>query len=136
MPLLLDTCAAIWMTTGAPLEPLAEDAIDQARDMSESVYVSSVTAWEVALLASKGRFASPHSPKAWFERLMAIDTFELVDVTPGLFMDSCFLPGKLSRDPGDRIIVATAREHGLTIVTRDKKILDYCDAGHVLALAC
>lgn len=136
MPLLLDTCAAIWMAAAASLEPEAEDAIDQARDMDEPIYVSPVTAWEVALLASKGRFASPHSPRAWFDRLMAIDSFELVDVTPALFIDSCFLPGRLSRDPGDRIIVATARGHGLTIVTRDRKILEYSDAGHVLALAC
>lgn len=136
MPLLLDTCAAIWMAAGAAMDSEAEDAIDRARDMSESVYVSAVTAWEVGLLASKGRFAAPLSPKAWFDRLMAIDSFALVNVTPALFIESCFLPGKLSRDPGDRIIVATAREHGLTIVTRDRKILDYSNAGHVLALAC
>jgi PIN domain nuclease of toxin-antitoxin system len=67
---------------------------------------------------------------------MAIESFQLVDVTPSLFIDSCFLPGKLSRDPGDRIIVATARENDLTILTRDRKILDYSTAGHVLALAC
>jgi len=110
--------------------------MDRARDLAEPVFVSAVTAWEIALLASKGRFASPHSAKVWFERLMAIETLRLVDVTPLLFIESCYLPGRPPRDPGDRIIIATARENAMTILTRDRTILDYGMAGHVLTLAC
>jgi PIN domain nuclease of toxin-antitoxin system len=136
MPLLLDTCAAIWIVGGARLDPAAEDAMDRARDLAEPVFVSAITAWEIGLLAAKGRFASPYSPKVWFEKLMSIEFFILAEVTPAIFIDSCFLPGKSPRDPGDRIIVATARERGYTIVTRDRRILEYRDAGQVLAIPC
>ncbi|MEJ0013600.1 MAG: type II toxin-antitoxin system VapC family toxin [Bauldia sp.] len=136
MPLLLDTCAALWIVAGAELHPVAEDAMDRARDLAEPVFVSAITAWEVGLLAVRGRFASPYSPKIWFDKLMAIQFFEPADVSPSIFIDSCFLPGKPPRDPSDRIIVATAREHGYTIVTRDRLILEYRDAGQVLAIQC
>lgn len=136
MPLLLDTCAALWIVAGANLEPAAEDAMDQARDLSEPVFVSAMTAWEVGLLAARGRFAAPFPPKLWFDKLMSIQFFELAAVTPAIFIDSCFLPGMPPRDPADRIIVATAREHGYTVMTRDRVILGYRDAGQVLAIQC
>jgi PIN domain nuclease of toxin-antitoxin system len=136
MPLLLDTCAALWIVSGATLDSAAEDAMDRARDGSEPVFVSAITAWEVGLLAMRGRFAAPYPPKLWFEKLMAIQFFELADVTPSILIDSCFLPGRPPRDPSDRIIVATAREHGYTIMTRDRLILDYRDGGQVLAIQC
>jgi PIN domain nuclease of toxin-antitoxin system len=50
--------------------------------------------------------------------------------------DSCELPGTPPDDPADRIIIATAREADMTIVTRDKQILEYSRAGHVRALVC
>ncbi len=136
MPLLLDTCAAVWIVANSRLDPGAEDALDQARDAAEPVFVSSITAWEVALLASKGRFASPHPPNVWFEHLLAIEFCRLEGLNPSVLIDSCFLPGTPPRDPADRIIVATARENDLTIMTRDRMILDYAKAGHVRALAC
>jgi PIN domain nuclease of toxin-antitoxin system len=53
-----------------------------------------------------------------------------------ILADSCALPGKPPNDPADRIIIATARESDMTIVTRDRLILDYARAGHVRAMAC
>ena len=46
-------------------------------------------------------------------------------------VDSSFLPTPLHNDPADRILIATAREHDLTIITRDRAILAYGAAGHV-----
>jgi len=136
MPLILDTCAAIWIVSNAELAEEAVEALDRAQDYREVVYVSPITAWEVGLLAAKRRFASPHSPKIWFARLMEIESFRLAELSPAMLIDSSFLPGEPPRDPGDRIILATARELDLTIVTRDRRILAYGDAGHVRALAC
>lgn len=42
----------------------------------------------------------------------------------------------LSKSRADRIIVATAREYGLEIVTRGRRILDYAEQGHIRAIAC
>jgi len=46
------------------------------------------------------------------------------------------LPGKPPDDPADRFLIATARQHGLRLVTRDALILAYGEAGHVLTLEC
>ena len=57
-------------------------------------------------------------------------------VTAETFIASCFLPEPFHKDPFDRILIATAREHDLTIITRDRAILAYGAAGHVRTLAC
>ncbi len=46
-------------------------------------------------------------------------------------VESCRLPGPFHHDPADRMIVATARIAGATLVTGDKRILDYGARGHV-----
>jgi PIN domain nuclease of toxin-antitoxin system len=46
------------------------------------------------------------------------------------------LPGELHGDPGDRLIVATARHLGAPIITRDQKILGYAQTGFVDAMPC
>jgi PIN domain nuclease of toxin-antitoxin system len=53
-----------------------------------------------------------------------------------LLIASSFLPGKPPRDPTDRIIAATARELGALLVTRDRVLLEYGEAGHIAAMAC
>ena len=44
--------------------------------------------------------------------------------------------GGRSRDPADRILIATARTFGYALVTRDQEILAYGDGGHVQVMAC
>jgi PIN domain nuclease of toxin-antitoxin system len=46
------------------------------------------------------------------------------------------LPGRFHRDPADCLLIATAREFGVPLVTRDRRILDYAGQGHVDAIAC
>jgi PIN domain nuclease of toxin-antitoxin system len=135
MPLLLDTCAAIFASEDS-LAPQGVDALDRAYASDEPVFMSPITAWEVALLAAKGRLASPLSPLAWFERFTRRPDIRLVDLSPPILVASCFLPAWKGRDPADRIIVASAREMGLTLMTRDSSMLNYADAGYVLATPC
>jgi PIN domain nuclease of toxin-antitoxin system len=60
----------------------------------------------------------------------------LTELTPEVLISSSYLPGSPPRDPADRIIAATARVQGYRLVTRDRLLLDYAEAGHVEALAC
>jgi PIN domain nuclease of toxin-antitoxin system len=134
--LLLDTCAAIWITENEGLADPVIDAMDSAYSQGESVFVSPITAWERALLSAKGKLASPIEPLVWFERLVRDSKLTVAALTPSVLVDCWYLPGEFHRDPADRILVATARAFDLTIVTRDRPILDYADRGHVRALAC
>jgi PIN domain nuclease of toxin-antitoxin system len=61
---------------------------------------------------------------------------QLCELTEEVLMASSFLPGRFHRDPADRIIAATAREFGFTVMTRDKALLDYGREGHLSVLEC
>jgi PIN domain nuclease of toxin-antitoxin system len=134
--LLLDTCAVLWVLEDAWLKPEAVAAIDNAHDLNQKVHVSPITAWEIGILARKGRFRSSYSPRRWLEVLAGRPEIAFAGMPPHVLMDSSFLPGGLNNDPADRIIVATAREYGYTLVTRDADLLRYASAGHLSALEC
>jgi PIN domain nuclease of toxin-antitoxin system len=135
-PLLLDTCAAIWIAMEEPFSDEALDALQRARETGEAVYVSPITAWEIGLLVARGRMNLLMAPARWFERLLQAPGLQLAGMSPDILMSSSFLPGKPPRDPADRIFAATAREYGYRLVTRDRPLLDYAQEGHIQALAC
>lgn len=135
-PLLLDTCAALWLVGDEPMSQDAVAAINDAGHRGEPIHVSAITAWEIGLLARKGRFRSAYSPQRWFDRLMGTPGAALAELTPQVLLSSSFLPGDIHNDPADRILAATAREHGYIIVTRDRALLAYGEQGHIRALEC
>lgn len=135
-PLLLDTCAAIWISHEQRISDDALGALERARTVGDFTYVSPITAWEIGLLVSRGRMSSPMSPQRWFERLMQAPGLNLADMSPNILIASSFLPGAPPRDPADRILAATAREYGYILVTRDRPLLDYAGQGHIQAIAC
>ncbi len=98
--------------------------------------VSPVTAWELAMLERQGRIALSLAPGAWFERFCALPGVALAEMPPSVPIASCALPGSPPADPADRILAATARAFGYTLVTRDRLLLDYGAEGHVRVLGC
>ena len=75
-------------------------------------------------------------PERWFVNLLEMPGVKLADMPPDLLIESSYLPGKPPKDPTDRIIVATARELGATLLTRDRALLDYGAQGHVSVVEC
>ena len=135
-PLLLDTCATIWIANEQPISGEALDAIARAREWEEPIYVSPITAWELGLLVSRGRMNLLMPPERWFFRLLQAPGLLLAEMPPELLVASSFLPGAPPRDPADCILAATAREYSYILVTRDRPLLDYAEQGHIRALAC
>ena len=76
------------------------------------------------------------TPERWFQRLLAIPGVRLADLSPDILIASSFLPGDPPRDPADRIILATARDLGVTLITRDRLLLAYGENGQVNTIAC
>lgn len=95
-----------------------------------------MSAWEIGTLISKGRLPTSKRALRWFADFVTEANVAVLDVTTELLLASSFLPPPVHNDPADRILIATAREHGLTIITRDQAILAYGAAGHVKTLAC
>lgn len=136
LSLLLDTCATIWISKEDQVSAETLDALGRAREAGDTIYVSPITAWELGLLVARGRMSLLMSPDRWFERLLQAPGLRLADMSPHVLIASSFLPGKPPRDPADRIIAATAREFGYTLVTRDRPLLAYAEQGHIRAICC
>jgi PIN domain nuclease of toxin-antitoxin system len=134
---LLDTCAAIWVGNRDRLAPAALQAIRSAAARFE-LLVSPVTGWEIGLATI--RRGNPlillPTPKAWLADLLALPGVRLTPLEPDVALSASYLPGPLHGDPADRLLIATARELGVPLVTRDRRILDYAAQGHVQAIAC
>jgi PIN domain nuclease of toxin-antitoxin system len=135
-PLLLDTCAVIWLAEEASIAKAAADALLKSMNESEPIYLSPVSGWEIGMLVANRRLKLPLPPDAWFERALARPELRLTDLSIRILIAASFLPGTPPRDPADRILAATAREKGYRLVTRDRQLLKYADHGHVQAVAC
>ena len=68
-PLLLDTCAVIWIAENEKLAPDAVEALDSANDTGAATYISPITAWEIGMLVSRDRLKLLITPQRWFARL-------------------------------------------------------------------
>jgi PIN domain nuclease of toxin-antitoxin system len=133
---LLDTCFVIWMSQNEVLAPEALMALAECKAEEMPALVSAVTAWELGMLLSKGRIRETRDAEQWYREFLHDGGFTEHPVTSTIFVAACFLPQPIHKDPIDRILIATAREHDLTIITRDRAILSYGAAGHVRTLAC
>jgi PIN domain nuclease of toxin-antitoxin system len=135
-PLLWDTCAAIWIYEEARLSRDAIEAMSLAHREGVPSFVSPITAWEVGMLTSHGRLQLLIRPERWFANLFEVPGVRLAELSADLLIASSYLPGKPPKDPTDRIIAATARELGATLMTRDRALLAYGEQGHVAVLEC
>lgn len=134
-PLLLDTNAAIWLSRDE-LKASASEKLDEAARVGVATYLSPITAWEVGLLVSRSRLTLGITPQRWFARIIAMPNVHLAELSPDILIASSFLPGTPPRDPADRILLATARDLGATLITRDQLLLKYGKAGHANTMAC
>lgn len=134
--LLLDTCAALWISTDAKLSAEARQSLNRFWRGGGTVLLSPFTAWEVGMLVARGRLSLTTKPLTWFQSLAEASGTALADLTPSILIESCNLPGDPPSDPADRIIISTAREYGCAVMTRDRQILAYAEKGHVSAIAC
>lgn len=134
-PILLDTCALIFLNEKTPL---AVPAVARMRAATESslTYISPISAWEIGLLTARGRLQLLIRPERWFANLFEAPGVKLAGMSPDLLIASSYLPGTPPRDPFDRIIAATARDLGATIITRDRALLDYGMQGHASVVEC
>ena len=133
---LLDTCAVIWIANGDPLREPAAGALQEEHVHGGDLAVSPMSAWEISMLVAKGRIALSIAPEVWFERFCALPGVALAALPPAVLIASCALPGAPPADPVDRILAATARAFGYTLVTRDRHLLAYGEHGHVRVMGC
>jgi len=97
--------------------------------------LSVISVWEVALLESKQRLHLHMDCLEWVRRALETPGLSLVPLTPEITVESTRLPGNIHADPADRILVATARNLGARLMTRDQALLDYGRKRHARVVA-
>ena len=119
--LLLDTCALIWLSIGGG--ELSKQALDRIEN-AKSVFVSSISAFEISLKYNKGGIELPCDPERWYSEVLENHDILEIAVDGKIALASTKLPA-FHKDPCDRFIIATARLNRLDIVTADKLFNQY-----------
>lgn len=125
--IVLDTHALLWWVNGdAQLSQTALDTITQELNSENGeVLVSSITAWEIALLVEKGRLTLSMNIDDWLDTVSEIDGVSFVSLDVATAVESTRLPGEFHKDPADRMIVSLARHLNVILITADEKISAY-----------
>jgi PIN domain nuclease of toxin-antitoxin system len=129
--LLLDTHIWIWFLCGSdqlhrsPALPEVETAVERS-----NVFLCTISLWETALLAAKGRITLSMDTLDWMKLGLRETGIQLACLSPEVAIESTGLGADFHGDPADRIITATARIHDYALVTRDSRMLTYAQAGH------
>jgi PIN domain nuclease of toxin-antitoxin system len=133
--LLLDTHVWLWLVAGSPdLSTAARNAIERAA-AAGALRIAAISLWEIALLAARGRIVLGKSVGLWLDEALADPGPAIDPLSPRVAVEAWSLPEAFHRDPADRLIVATARVVNATLMTRDRRILDYAARGHLTAIA-
>ena len=131
---LLDTHTWLWVQ-GTEANRLPADLvleIEQSQAKGHA-FVSAISVLEIARLVAYSQYDLGTSVDRFVSQATAEGGLVLLDLSIRILIDSTRLPGTIHRDPADRLLVATAREHGLTLITRDKPLLQYAKQGHLSA---
>ncbi len=128
MKYLLDTHTWIWWHMNpSKLSKKVKQLISET-DKYDELLLSSISPWEFSKLLEKKKLGISCNPEDWLKLALDMPKFRLVDLSPSIAYRSTVLPQPFHSDPGDQIIVATAREENATILTKDERIQNYSHA--------
>ena len=123
--IVLDTHVWVWFVSNPEmLSRKARASVDQAMQ-EKGILISSISAWEVALLAANNRLQLTMDVADWITKSESLPFIQFVPVDNSIAIKSVNLTQPLHNDPADRIIIATALKAGVPVVTKDEKILNY-----------
>ncbi len=123
MNALLDTHVLIWWLTDPSRLSAAQRNVVTAAGADAPLLVSDISLWEVATLYDLGRIRISMPLRQWLEKAVAPPLVRRQGVTPAIAAELAALPDTFHRDPTDRILVATARVLGATLLTQDHRII-------------
>lgn len=122
----LDTHALVWWVNGdSALSRAAGQAIERERKRQGEIVISSISAWEIAMLVQKERLVLSMDVETWLRTVAEVPGVRFIPVENDVAVESTRLPGRFHKDPADRLIVALARTLSAPLVTSDRRIRGY-----------
>jgi PIN domain nuclease of toxin-antitoxin system len=122
MTYLLDT--GVWLRAVNRVQTIPARVLRVLEAPRERFGLAAISLWEVGKKVQIGRLALPKDLAAWFADALAPNV-EVVPLEHGIVTEAMRLPAFPTRDPADGLIVATARVHGLVLLTTDRKLKGY-----------
>ncbi|MDA0323819.1 MAG: type II toxin-antitoxin system VapC family toxin [Verrucomicrobia bacterium] len=123
MSLLLDTHVLIW----AQEEPdrIGKTTRQRMETVDERLHVSTISSLEIARLIHVGLLELDGTLDDWVNKSLEALQCISIEISHSVAVGAYQLPGHFHKDPADRVLVSTARNQDLTLVTADERILSY-----------
>ncbi len=122
MKALLDTHAFLWWNLDSP--QLSSTAREFIADGRNQIYLSAVTAWEIAIKFAKGRLILPEPPDVYVTNRISEDNFSVLPIQVSHALQVAHLPD-IHQDPFDRLLIAQSQIEKLPLLTVDSFIRQY-----------
>lgn len=122
MRILLDTHVFLWYISGDPKLPAAYRAAIQ--DPTNEVFLSVASVWEAVIKYQLGKLPLPAPPAEYLSQQRDAHGIVALPIDEGAMLPLAALPPH-HRDPFDRMMVAQAIQHGLTVATVDPNVMAY-----------
>jgi PIN domain nuclease of toxin-antitoxin system len=91
----------------------------------DELLLSAISLWELCKLVEKGRITLYEDLETWGKKALTIGGLRVIPIDFEVAFKSTTLTPPFHHDPADQIIVATARLHDATILTKDRLLLNY-----------
>jgi PIN domain nuclease of toxin-antitoxin system len=101
-----------------------QQAVLREASPEQPLRISDISLWEIATLVDLGRIRLHRPLRDWLEAAVAPPLVQRISISPAVAAEVASLPRTFHRDPADRIIVASARTAGATLLTLDHRIID------------
>jgi PIN domain nuclease of toxin-antitoxin system len=119
----LDTHILIWwLTDPRRLSRRQSKVLQELEQDGQPAAISAITLWESAMLVQRKKIEVESSLDAWIGELESHPLLAVLPITARIAAESVRLNASFPKDPADRLIVATARCHGLALITADQNI--------------
>ena len=124
MKYLLDTNIWIWMAESRQSIPHKIMSTLLEPD-NYPFYISANSVWELAKKVSISKLTLSIPVRDWLVQATRKPFIEIIPLSVDIALESTILPGVFHKDPADQIIVASARQCNMTLLTTDQHIISY-----------
>ncbi|MBN2013168.1 type II toxin-antitoxin system VapC family toxin [candidate division KSB1 bacterium] len=122
--IILDTHVLLWLVSEQT--KLTEKVKRIIQTNVGNLYVSSITAFVIAVKYKKEKLSLPFSPDKWFNKALILHGIDEITINSKILMTAASLPS-IHNDPADRIIIASAMINNAKIISKDRQLLQYPD---------
>mgnify|MGYP001560475705 CR=1 FL=1 len=130
-PLLIDTHILILMIAASDQLHEKDKKRIQTAVSENSLYVCTISFWEIAMLSCSGRLSLGIPLQQWIQEILNISGLHVIDLSIPILLESVQLPNECHKDPADRMIIAAARVHDYPLLSYDQKIIHYAELGYL-----